>query len=65
MLSDHNMPHFSAMAALSILQGQGLDLPFIIVSGVIEEDIAVSAMRAGAKPMAVRVSADNIVLIAR
>jgi FixJ family two-component response regulator len=48
VLSDHNMPRFSAMVALSILQGLGLDLPFIIVSGVIEEDIAVSAMRAGA-----------------
>ena len=36
------------MVALAILQGLGLDLPFIIVSGVIEEDIAVSAMRAGA-----------------
>ncbi|MBC7206596.1 MAG: response regulator, partial [Methyloversatilis sp.] len=43
VLSDHNMPQFSAMAALGILQEQGLDLPFIIVSGVIEEDIAVSA----------------------
>jgi two-component system sensor histidine kinase UhpB len=48
VLSDHNMPRFSAMAALSILQKLELDLPFIIVSGVIEEDIAVSAMRAGA-----------------
>jgi PAS domain S-box-containing protein len=36
------------MAALGILQAQGLDLPFIIVSGVIEEDLAVAAMRAGA-----------------
>jgi PAS domain S-box-containing protein len=48
VLSDHNMPQFSAMAALSILQTLELDLPFIIVSGVIEEDMAVSAMRAGA-----------------
>lgn len=48
VLSDHNMPQFSAMSALSILQDMQLDLPFIIVSGVIEEDMAVAAMRAGA-----------------
>ncbi|MCE8429314.1 MAG: PAS domain S-box protein, partial [Candidatus Methanoperedens sp.] len=34
--------------ALLLLHGGGLDLPFIIVSGKIGEDIAVEAMRAGA-----------------
>lgn len=48
VLSDHRMPSFSAMAALSLLQAHGLDLPFIIVSGQIDEDTAVATMRAGA-----------------
>ena len=34
IISDYNMPSFSAPAALNVLQQSGLDLPFIIVSGV-------------------------------
>ncbi|MGH3145912.1 MAG: PAS domain S-box protein, partial [Rubrobacter sp.] len=49
VVSDHSMPTFSSMAALDLLQRKGfVDLPFIIVSGQIGEDAAVSAMKAGA-----------------
>jgi len=48
VVSDYSMPHFSALAALALLQESGLDLPFIIVSGAIGEETAVEAMRAGA-----------------
>lgn len=48
ILCDHRMPGFDAMAALNVVKGLGLDVPFIIVSGQIEEDMAISAMRAGA-----------------
>jgi PAS domain S-box-containing protein len=46
--SDYNMPRFSALAALELLQESGLDLPFVVVSGKIGEDQAVAAMKAGA-----------------
>ena len=48
IIADYSMPHFSALAALQLLQDSGLDLPFIIVSGAIGEDTAVAAMKAGA-----------------
>ena len=49
VVSDHNMPTFSSVAALDLLRRKGfVDLPFIIVSGQIGEDAAVSAMKAGA-----------------
>src|SRR5438128_6168968 len=48
ILSDYNMPGFSAPEALTIVQESGLDLPFIIISGGIGEDVAVAAMKAGA-----------------
>lgn len=48
VLSDHSMPGFSAPAALRVLHESGLDIPFIIVSGEIGEELAVSLMRAGA-----------------
>lgn len=48
IIADYNLPYFDALDALKLLQGQGLDLPFIIVSGSIGEDTAVAAMKAGA-----------------
>lgn len=48
VISDYRLPQFSAPAALQILKRSGLDLPFIIVSGKIGEDMLVDAMRAGA-----------------
>ena len=49
VLIDHVMPLFSGPAALDLLKETGLGLPAIIVSGVIGEDAAVDAMRAGAR----------------
>lgn len=48
ILADHSMPQFSAPEALQLLQQKRLDLPFIIVSGHIEEETAISAMHSGA-----------------
>lgn len=48
MISDHSMPHFSATLALDLLREKDIDLPVIIVSGTIEPDAAVAAMKAGA-----------------
>lgn len=49
VISDHNMPNFSSLGALRLLQSTGLDIPFIIASAVIGEDVAVAAMRSGAQ----------------
>jgi diguanylate cyclase (GGDEF)-like protein len=48
IISDYSMPQFSGLAALALMQQLGIDLPFIIMSGTIGEEIAVQAMRAGA-----------------
>ncbi|RNC67739.1 MAG: response regulator [Desulfuromonadales bacterium] len=48
IIADYNMPRFGALAALDIVKERGLDIPFIIVSGKIGEDLAVAAMKAGA-----------------
>ncbi|MDW7771766.1 MAG: ATP-binding protein [Desulfobulbaceae bacterium] len=48
IISDYVLPRFNGMAALEILRQSGLDLPFIIVSGKIGEEVAVAAMKAGA-----------------
>jgi PAS domain S-box-containing protein len=48
VIADYTLPSFGARDALALIQGNGTDLPFIIVSGTIDEVSAVNAMRAGA-----------------
>lgn len=46
---DWVMPKFSAPAALELLRARRCDLPVIIVSGEVGEEVAVSALRSGAR----------------
>jgi two-component system sensor histidine kinase UhpB len=48
VIVDYSMPRFSGLAALKLLQEMWIDLPVIVVSGTIGEDLAVEAMQAGA-----------------
>src|SRR5450432_1406291 len=48
VISDHRLPAFSSFDALKLVRELDPDLPFLIVSGTIGEDLAVEAMRAGA-----------------
>jgi two-component system cell cycle sensor histidine kinase/response regulator CckA len=48
VVSDWRMPKFSALDALGCVKDMGIDVPFVIVSGTVGEEIAVEAMRAGA-----------------
>jgi len=48
VISDYAMPGFNGLSALMLLQKRSIDIPFIMVSGTIGEDIAVEAMKAGA-----------------
>jgi PAS domain S-box-containing protein len=48
VLADYHLPHFSAPEALELLKSSGQDLPFIMMSGAVDEETAVAAMRAGA-----------------
>ncbi len=54
VLADFNMPRFSAPAALSLIKERALDLPFIIVSGTVGEEAAVTSLRAGAHDFLVK-----------
>ncbi len=48
IISDYRLPRFSAPDALKTLKKSGLDLPILIVSGKVGEELAVDAMKAGA-----------------
>ncbi len=47
--SDHSMPQFTSLEALEMVKASNADIPFIIVSGSIGEEVAVAAMKAGAQ----------------
>src|ERR1035438_3345654 len=49
VVADHSMPRFSATAALDLLKDNGFDIPFFIVSGSIDENVAAQAMKSGAQ----------------
>src|ERR1039457_4771517 len=48
VISDYEMPHFGGFEALQLLKDSAHDVPFILVSAVVSEDMAVAAVKAGA-----------------
>jgi signal transduction histidine kinase/FixJ family two-component response regulator len=48
ILADYALPGFTGLDALRLVQQSGLDVPFILISGTVGEEIAVQSMRAGA-----------------
>lgn len=48
VISDYRMPRFSGMTALAIVRTRHPELPFILLSGVIEERVANVALMTGA-----------------
>ena len=48
ILADYSLPQFDGLRALQLLQQSGLDIPFILISGTVGEEVAVEAMKQGA-----------------
>jgi DNA-binding NtrC family response regulator len=48
ILCDHNLPGFTSFRALELVREMEIDLPFIVVSGVLDLATVVEAMRMGA-----------------
>ena len=48
ILADFQLPQFNALHALQYLKESRLDIPFIVVSGTISEEVAVQCMKLGA-----------------
>jgi PAS domain S-box-containing protein len=48
ILSDYSLPQFDGLRALQLVQKQGLDIPFIVLTGTSNEEIAVECMKQGA-----------------
>src|ERR1700722_7540309 len=47
VISDHSVPGFGSLEALDIIKKKHIDIPFIVLSGTIGEEVAVNVMKAG------------------
>lgn len=61
IICDYSMPKFDGLTALGILKEHKLDVPFILVSGAIGEELAVKAMKAGANDYLMKDSLQRLV----
>ncbi|MCX8004521.1 MAG: response regulator, partial [Burkholderiaceae bacterium] len=48
VVTDHNLPRFDSFAALKVAKSYDEDLPVLVLSGEMGEDLAVAALHAGA-----------------
>lgn len=48
ILSDHQLPQFDSWEALKILQEKNINIPFILVTGTVSEEFAVTIIKEGA-----------------
>lgn len=63
VLLDYSMPHLSGIHALMAIRQKGLDIPVIIVSNAIGEDLAVTAMKAGAQDYVSKANLSRLLVI--
>lgn len=54
IISDYSMPSFDGMKALKIIQEVNAELPFIILTGSMNEETAVECMKAGANDYVIK-----------
>ena len=48
ILADYTLPQFDALSALRILKARDLDIPFIVITGTVSEEVIAEVMREGA-----------------
>ena len=48
ILSDYALPQFDGIRAVEVLRERGLDIPFILISGTLGEEVAVTSIKRGA-----------------
>ena len=61
VITDHNMPKLDSHRAIHLIQGVTQDIPVIIVSGSIGEELAVEAMKAGANDYIMKTNLTRLV----
>src|ERR671916_147865 len=48
ILADYSLPSFDGLSALKVAQEIGPEIPFVLVSGAVGEEVAIEALKSGA-----------------
>lgn len=62
IIVDYTSAQFSALAALKLLQERKQDIPFLVISGIIDESLAVEAMQNGAYDYIIKDNLQQLIL---
>lgn len=65
IVSDYSMPQFDGLEALAAVTEQGLDIPFLLISGAVGEETAVLAMKSGAHDYLMKDNLGRLVPVVR
>lgn len=63
ILADYSLPSFDGLTALRLCQELEFDLPFILVSGTVGEEIAVESLKAGATDYVLKQRLERLPLV--
>ena len=60
ILSDHALPAFDSLEALKLKKSSGLDVPFILVTGAVSDEFAVTSLKLGADDYVLKNKLQNL-----
>src|SRR5574341_1045839 len=61
IICDYDLKGFTAFDALAAAQQHGHDLPFLVLSGIVPDDVGVSLMKAGADDVIIKTRMTRLV----
>ncbi|MBD0267607.1 MAG: response regulator [Cyanobacteria bacterium Co-bin8] len=62
ILADYSLPYFDGLSALEIIRSQYPDIPFILVTGVLGEELAIETLKQGATDYVLKQRLDRLIL---
>lgn len=65
ILADYRLPAFDGLSALRLVRNQGLDLPFVLISGTLGEESAIESLKAGATDYVLKDRLQRLVPVVR
>ncbi|MBI4514634.1 MAG: PAS domain S-box protein [Deltaproteobacteria bacterium] len=65
ILADYAMPGFDGLTALYLAQEQGIEIPFVLVSGTLGEEVAIESLKAGATDYVLKTRLERLVPVVR
>ncbi|MEN9934055.1 MAG: hypothetical protein RLZZ387_634, partial [Chloroflexota bacterium] len=65
ILADYSLPAFDGVSALRLARERALDIPFILVSGTLGEEVAIDSLKAGATDYVMKQRLDRLPPVVR